>query len=79
VGSHSLLQGIFLTQGSNPGLLPCRKIFYYLSHQGGPPNKPVNPANLGMNKAFLNHSFVLFFSLVNLIDLLSEADLLLNM
>ena len=35
VGCHSLLQGIFLTQGSNPGLLHCRQIFYHLSHQGG--------------------------------------------
>ena len=26
VGSHSLLQGIFLIQGSNPGLLSCRQI-----------------------------------------------------
>jgi len=26
--SHFLLQGIFLTQGSNPGLLHCRLIFY---------------------------------------------------
>ena len=31
---HSLLQGIFLTQGSNPDLLHCRQIFYSLSHQG---------------------------------------------
>ena len=30
--SH-LLQGIFLTQGSNPGLLLCRQILYHLSHQ----------------------------------------------
>ena len=34
VGSHSLLQGIFPTQGSNPGLLHCRQILYHLSHQG---------------------------------------------
>ena len=34
VGSHSLLQGIFPTQGSNPGLPYCRKIPYQLSHQG---------------------------------------------
>ena len=27
-----LLQGIFLTQGSNPGLLHCRQILYHLSH-----------------------------------------------
>ena len=34
VGCHALLQGIFLTQGSNLGLLNCRQILYYLSHQG---------------------------------------------
>ena len=33
VGSLSLLQGIFPTQGSNPGLLHCRRILYQLSHQ----------------------------------------------
>ena len=32
--SHSLLQGIFPTQGSNPGLLPCRQILYCLKQQG---------------------------------------------
>ena len=31
---HSLPQGIFLTQGSNPGLLHCSQILYCLSHQG---------------------------------------------
>jgi len=36
VGCHALLQGIFPTQGSNPGLLHCRWILYYLSHQGNP-------------------------------------------
>ena len=34
VGSHCLLQGIFWTQGSNPGLPHCRWILYKLSHQG---------------------------------------------
>ena len=34
VGSYSLLQGIFPTQGSNPGLLHYRQILYQLSHQG---------------------------------------------
>ena len=34
VGCHFLLQGIFLTQGSNLGLLLCRQILYHLSHQG---------------------------------------------
>ena len=36
VGSLSLLQGIFPTQGSNPGLPHCRRILYQLSHQGSP-------------------------------------------
>ena len=36
VVSRSLLQGIFPTQGSNPGLPHCRQILYQLSHQGGP-------------------------------------------
>ena len=36
VGSHSLLQGMFLTQGLNPGLLHCRRILYQLSHQVSP-------------------------------------------
>ena len=31
---HSLLQGMFLTQGSNPGLLHYRQILYHLSYQG---------------------------------------------
>ena len=31
LGSHSLLQGLFPTQGSNPGLLHCRWIFYHRS------------------------------------------------
>ena len=31
VGGHSLLQGIFLIQGSNPGLPHCRQILYHLS------------------------------------------------
>ena len=34
VGSLSLLQGIFPTQGSNWGLLHCRQILYQLNYQG---------------------------------------------
>ena len=34
--SHSLLQGIFPTQGLNPGLPHCRQILYQLSHKGSP-------------------------------------------
>ena len=43
VGSHALLQGIFPTQGSNPGLLHCRKILYCLSHQRSPAYPHSNP------------------------------------
>ena len=36
MGSCSLLQGIFPTQGSNPGLLNCKWNLYHLRHQGSP-------------------------------------------
>ena len=44
VGSLSLLQGIFPTQGSNPGFPRCRQILYQLSHKGSPgiQGKPKN-------------------------------------
>ena len=36
VGSFSFLQGIFLTQKLNCGLLHCRWILYQLIYQGSP-------------------------------------------
>ena len=36
MGCHTLLQGIFPTQGSDPGLPHCKWILYYPSHQGSP-------------------------------------------
>ena len=36
VGCHFLLQGIFPTQGLNPGLPHCRQTLYRLSHQRSP-------------------------------------------
>ena len=36
MGCHGILQGIFLTQGLNPGIPHCRQILYTLSHQGSP-------------------------------------------
>ena len=36
MGCHVLVQGIFPTQGTNPGLLHCRWIIYHLSYQGSP-------------------------------------------
>ena len=46
VGCHALLQGLFPTQGSNPGLPHCRWILYRLSHQGSPrsPGEPQSKA-----------------------------------
>ena len=41
VGSLSLFQGVFPTQGSNPDLPHCRQILHPLSHQGSP-----SPADL---------------------------------
>ena len=46
VGSPFLLQGIFLTQESNRGLLYCRRILYQLSYQGNPLYLGLKP-NLG--------------------------------
>ena len=43
VCSLSLLQGIFPTQGSNPGLPHCRWILYQLSHKG----RPLDPEPVG--------------------------------
>ena len=46
VGCHALLQGIFPTQGSNPGLLHCREILYHLGNQRRPNQsilKEINP------------------------------------
>ena len=36
VGCHAFLQGTFPTQGWNSALLHCRRILYFLSHQGSP-------------------------------------------
>ena len=52
VGYHSLLQEVFPTQGSNPGLQHCRQILYHLSHQGSPggfmvKNLPADAGNAG--------------------------------
>ena len=36
VGCHFLLQGIFPTRGSNPGLPHCSQTLYRMSYQGSP-------------------------------------------
>ena len=45
VGCHGLLQGIFPTQGSNPGLPHFRRNLYGLNHRGSP-RKPLITFNL---------------------------------
>ena len=45
MGCHSLLQGIFLTQGLNPGLQQCMWTLYHLSHHGSPQFIIVHPTN----------------------------------
>ena len=42
MGCHFLLQGIFPTQGLNPGLLPCTQALYHLNHQGSPLQSPTS-------------------------------------
>ena len=49
VGFHFLLQGIFLTQGSNPGLLLCRQTLYALTHQGSPKTNVLSHSSGGQN------------------------------
>ena len=46
MGSLSLLQGVFPTQGSNPGLLHCRQILYLLCYEGSKKlNKDLNDSD----------------------------------
>ena len=58
VDCHFLLQGIFPTQGSNPGLPHCRQMLYCLSHQGSPIRQLLNQENKqafsSLNKTLTN-------------------------
>ena len=67
VGFHLLLQGIFLTQGSNPGFLHCRQMLYHLSHQGSLKEKERTNVCLFVYFSLSLHSLVLviqnFFTL----------------
>ena len=57
VGCHAVLQGIFPTQGSYPGLLHCRWILYCLSQQGSidltDSNQCAHTEQPGANKAYV--------------------------
>ena len=69
----SLLQGIFPTKGSNPGLLHCRWILYQLSHKGSPrilvwvTYAFSSGSSWPMNKGFLHCRRILFLKLFVLI------------
>ena len=67
VGSLSILQGIFPTQGLNLGLLRCRRILYHLSHQRSPLSHQGSPRKLTIKSDFGNRS--LLCSMGNRIDL----------
>ena len=59
VGSHSLLQGIFMTQKFNLGLGHCKCILYHLSHQASP-NARLDTIkfleeNIGKTHLYINH------------------------
>ena len=49
MGSLSLLQGIFPTQGSNPGLPHCRQILYQLSHKRTPKSERENSSVMSLS------------------------------
>ena len=55
VGSLSLLQWIFPTQESNPGLLNCKWILYQLSYQGNPTRCFLTADNL-LDLSFCHHA-----------------------
>ena len=64
MGSYSLLQGIFPTQGSNPGLLHCGHSLYHLRHQGSPTLGTVNAFNSShsnMNVMLSQHTLDIHF------------------
>ena len=62
MGCYARLQGIFLTQGSNPGLLHCRRVLYQLSHQESP-NLPGDLHNYPyyLLFSFLKYLFICLF------------------
>ena len=63
VSCQALLQGIFLTQGSNPHLLHCRWILLLLSYQGSPPNQLYTRIIVSVN--FVQHDNSYLFSSLN--------------
>ena len=79
VGCHSLFQGIFPTQRSNPGFLHCRWILYQLSYQGGKPLElptaaemiEIHAAGCQGNK---NHLFLLAIDVLSVLSHSPRCD-----
>ena len=75
VGSCSLLQGIFPTQGSNPGLPHCRQTLYHLSHQG---DSSGEGCQLTSNKFFIkkqtDHQFLPFMPFSNMCNWVNKKQ-----
>ena len=69
VDCYALLQRIFPTQGSNPGLLHCRWILYWLRHEGSP-NIIWPPLYVGSKKKWYKWTYLL--NRKRLIDLKNE-------
>ena len=62
LGSHSLLPGIFLTWGLNPGLLHCRQILYCLfRHQESPFNDVCKSNHYTVHLKFLLYCISIIF------------------
>ena len=55
VGSHSLLQGIFPNEGSNPGLPHCRQVCYQLSHKEISPGCSLKGLMLKLKLQYFGH------------------------
>ena len=71
VGSLSLLQGIFSTQGSNPGLPHHRQILYQLSHKGSEEYKGTTHFPLSLNLPSLEISYGWNYTVFVLLSLAS--------
>ena len=73
MGRYSRLQGIFPSQGSNPGLLHYRWIFYHLSYQGSP-ILPLKVASSGKQYQISSRGQVHFSVTQNIMVTLAETD-----
>ena len=77
VGCHALLQGIFPTQGLNPGLPHCKQILHRLSHQRSPwmarevPISSVLGAQCQEPKTKTKYMFLIWYSVFDNVEWIS--------